>query len=107
MKVSQRCLTIRRDASENVGMKNVIIDCFWFLRRFPHMATLCSHVRLDHKVGEAEVKVQKFQHYQEVEVVFIIIIITNETGAQDKDRCVPLAGRPTNFIADRKKVIII
>jgi hypothetical protein len=65
-------------------MKNVIIDCFWFLRRFPHMASLCSHVRLDHKVGEAEVKVQKFPNYQEVEVVFIIMIITNATGAQEK-----------------------
>jgi branched-subunit amino acid transport protein AzlD len=43
-----------------------LLRVVWFFRRFPYMASLCSHVRYHHQVAEAEVKVQTFANYQEV-----------------------------------------
>jgi hypothetical protein len=39
------------------------------------MASLCSHVYMDHKVAEAELKVKTFPNYQEVETVFLLLIV--------------------------------
>jgi hypothetical protein len=41
------------------------------------MASLCSHVRQDHQVAEAEVKVQTFANYLEVEAAFLLMAVTN------------------------------
>jgi hypothetical protein len=52
------------------------------------MASLCSHVRIDHKVAEAEVKVQKFPNYQEVEVVFLLMIIVEYSSFDTTLNCI-------------------